>query len=568
MATRMQVVLRLILLCLVAAAIMKVVLQASSKKHNKWGKVLSVGGRRFWKTNALNNMKQTSQENQQMLEIAETGGKEIQKHVPTPKHNALDQAKDPLRIVHLDLKGAAPQIKYLEQIFPLLSAFGANGILLEYEDMFPYEGDLKVLSSPHAYSLEDIKKIRSLAKLSKLEVIPLVQVFGHLEFVLKHKNFTQLREVTMFPNSLNPLVPGARALVVEMAAQVLSKHPETRWFHIGADEVFGLGESQESKNWLHANNGNIGKLFLDHVTAVGHAIMEKQQGIQLLMWDDMMRTSNVEDIKKSNLPSIASPVIWNYLPDFNPEQIKHLISKYQNAGFKSVWFASAFKGASGIDQVWTPVERHLKNHLVWLKVIASMSKYPSISFQGIVLTGWQRYEHFTALCELLPVAIPSLAVCMQALKYNGNMNKVRAETNHILGCNIQLEKGICEGSGAFPGSELYHMIYYIHTNLQQETVNMMKNFKGVFTRYHRKYNFGNPRNLGFSIGKLKKLLQAWEAYLKNFRIHMEDTYFADTVEEWMEENVNQHLDHLISTVEDVERIIALSGRPKSAKALL
>lgn len=67
-----------------------------------------------------------------------------------------------------------------------------------------------------------------------------------------------------------------------------------------------------------------------------------------------------------------------------------LISKYQDSGFSSVWFASAFKGASGADQRWTPLDHHLKNHLIWLKVMEAMPKYPSISFQGIILTGWQR----------------------------------------------------------------------------------------------------------------------------------------------------------------------------------
>lgn len=28
-----------------------------------------------------------------------------------------------------------------------------------------------------------------------------------------------------------------------------------------------------------------------------------------------------------------------------------------------------------------------------------------------------RYEHYTVLCELLPVAIPSLAICLETLKY-------------------------------------------------------------------------------------------------------------------------------------------------------
>lgn len=39
----------------------------------------------------------------------------------------------------------------LPQIFPLFRALGANGLLIEYEDMFPYEGPLRLLRAPHAY---------------------------------------------------------------------------------------------------------------------------------------------------------------------------------------------------------------------------------------------------------------------------------------------------------------------------------------------------------------------------------------------------------------------------------
>ena len=60
------------------------------------------------------------------------------------------------------------------------------------------------------------------------QVVPLVQTFGHMEFVLKHGKFRHLREVLEYPNSLRPIAAdngelggGVAALVKEMIIQVI-----------------------------------------------------------------------------------------------------------------------------------------------------------------------------------------------------------------------------------------------------------------------------------------------------------------------------------------------------------
>ena len=47
------------------------------------------------------------------------------------------------RIIHLDFKGAPLKIEYLEKLFPKLAEWGATGLMIEYEDTFPYDGEFE-----------------------------------------------------------------------------------------------------------------------------------------------------------------------------------------------------------------------------------------------------------------------------------------------------------------------------------------------------------------------------------------------------------------------------------------
>lgn len=55
--------------------------------------------------------------------------------------------------------------------------------------------------------------------------------------MLKHEALAHLREVALFPNTLNPHEAESLALVGAMVDQVLELHPGARWLHIGCDEV-------------------------------------------------------------------------------------------------------------------------------------------------------------------------------------------------------------------------------------------------------------------------------------------------------------------------------------------
>ena len=44
------------------------------------------------------------------------------------------------RLVHLDLKGAPPSVEHIKAVLQLSHSLGATGVLLEWEDMFPWSG--------------------------------------------------------------------------------------------------------------------------------------------------------------------------------------------------------------------------------------------------------------------------------------------------------------------------------------------------------------------------------------------------------------------------------------------
>uniref|UniRef100_A0A8C6ZQH9 beta-N-acetylhexosaminidase n=1 Tax=Nothoprocta perdicaria TaxID=30464 RepID=A0A8C6ZQH9_NOTPE len=439
-----------------------------------------------------------------------------------------------LRLVHLDLKGAAPRVSYLEQLFPLLSQLGASGILVEYEDMFPFQGELETLRSPYAYSEEDVERIQQLAELNQLEVVPLVQTFGHAEFILKHEKFQHLREVERFPNSFNPHAPGTLPLLRNLLAQVMEKHGRSSWIHIGADEVFHLGEGADSRAWMSRTKGDVGAMYLQHVKEVASAVAAP--GRRALMWDDMLRRMSAGALRESGLAELVSPVVWFYAPDFDAGHV----GKYAESGFGSVWFASAFKGTTGPAQAWPPLGHHLQNQLSWLKVVEAMPRFAPLRLQGIVLTGWQRYDHYAVLCELLPVGIPSLAVCLQTL----STWCVPSD----------------EGNGAFPGAQIYRLVEQVNGHLKESVAKILEEesaVKGWFSPYHRKRRFGNPRNLE-SFGS--RLVE------RSLRAQLASVYFPDAVDEWLEENVSPYLEPLRELLRDYRAVIRLNGRPKAPGA--
>ncbi|XP_029933415.1 hexosaminidase D [Myripristis murdjan] len=461
------------------------------------------------------------------------------------------------KLVHLDLKGAPPRPEYLHKLIELFSGLGADGLLVEYEDMFPYEGELKVLqATAHpAYSREEVLSIQDVAKSRGLEVIPLVQTFGHMEFVLKHRALWGLREVAHCLGTLNPHKEEGVKLVIEMLRQVVELHPDLHTLHIGADEVYLLGEGEESKLWLASPGRTVEQLFLSHVAKVAKAVKEAWPHLNVIMWDDMLRGMSHDTLKASGLAELVQPMLWDYSPALDVDKTVSLLGKYHRAGLSELWAASSFKGSTCVHSSVTSTHRHVENHLQWLKVAASAPA--GVKLQGIALTGWQRYDHLSVLCELMPLAVPSLAACLQTLiqgQFSAEAQSKVMESLGISSVEVEAMERASSGETVFAGRRLAERVVDLTLLLNSEDMRDFENnmfVRGWFTPYHRQRKMVNPLITMQIQSHATTLLAVLQEKEEAVREEMARLYPDATVQEWIEQHVGPVVAPLQRITEDI-----------------
>ncbi|OQR67553.1 hexosaminidase D-like [Tropilaelaps mercedesae] len=480
----------------------------------------------------------------------------------------------PEKIVHLDLKGAPLNVPYIEQVLPLLAKLGATGILIEYEDMFPYDGQLSGVSADNAYSKSDIHRILRAAKANNLGVIPLVPTFGHLEFVLKLKTFDHLREASHNPQVLCPSRNGSVELVHEMLRQVIALHRNySTHVHIGSDEVFVLGECNLCQARMQKEQWDKDNLLISHVTSIVKFVTHL--GMQPILWDDMFRRVEEETIRSSPLVKLVEIMascrvdtwrrfVWNYSKTVN---LAGVLAKYMSTGFRGVWIASAFKGASGPASQVPDLRLHLLNHYSWMQLVRQFSK--KIALKGIAITGWQRFDHFGTLCELFPVGLPTLAVCLGFLQKGRVDEQVLSDVSDVLKCNMRvpvfsdsddsLPYLSCDYPGAQVFSNIFHWMRLVEAKEQLMATNQ---FQGWMTDVNRKYLFSSPQHVLQCTRELPSLTMSCAQLRQSMITSLTAVTDKYTAQEWVETFLDPLQNWFEQLQKDADKILNEDAWPK------
>ncbi|WKY09596.1 hypothetical protein Q1695_002170 [Nippostrongylus brasiliensis] len=491
-------------------------------------------------------------------------------NVPSPQSLLHENEFYENIIVHFDLKGAPPKVPYFLELLQLVARSGATGILLEWEEMFPWSGQLAAARSSDAYSMSDVRTILKTAKSLNLDIIPLMQTFGHLEWILKLKQFRKYRENDAYPQVLCLGDEEGVALVKDALNQVIDVHKEfgIKYFHIGADEAFEFGVCEKSRKWIADHGAGADKqlLALSHLKDIALHVKGLVNGVTVLAWHDMLKDFDMRLIGDLHLGVTIEPVIWDYsenivtMADTSFSQIAH--------NFPVVWASSAYKGANFPSAKYIDIRHYETNNMAWIDTkIAQQSKF--VKFGGIIITGWQRYDHMAALCEILPMGTPSMVLNVQYARMapQKDQHLARHRAAVVLGCRdfhvggLELISNVCN----FTGFDVYALfqgtaqqtLAYVQSELDRN-----HHIMGWLSPYSRRYNFTQ----NWYLEQIRPLVQALYSQMQgveqSLRMAMRKYFFDNAVDEFIFLTLSPMLDKLQGYLDEIKRLSVLREYPK------
>ena len=206
-------------------------------------------------------------------------------------------------------RNAVMNVKTVKYMLRKMALMGMSTCMLYTEDVYevddyPYFGHLR-----GRYTKEEIKELDAYALSLGIELIPCIQVLGHLETALRWGAATPYRDAS------NVLLVGADetyALIDAMLKSV-SECFTTRRIHIGMDETHALGTGRYLDKYGYRPRHEI---FLEHLRRVVELV--KKHGLSPMMWSDMffrLSANGMEGFEEYDVRTVLSEEILHLVPE-------------------------------------------------------------------------------------------------------------------------------------------------------------------------------------------------------------------------------------------------------------
>jgi len=286
--------------------------------------------------------------------------------------------------------------------------------MIDYGDNFPFSGKYAAIRAGEAFTEEEIARLVRCCKENFIEIIPCVQTFGHMEYILKKADFHHLAENDRH-SQICPLNPDALGVIRDLLTQAYTAHGQPKYLSIGGDEAMHLGKCPRCQEYakkhgkrqlyIHFTNQVISIVkelgakpivYADMVLADPRLMPTLDECVlgdwdywtldtdwdKLMDWDSKKNISPDEARRIEHLTEIARDLINGPDDEFHPFAYTRWLSKTRNS--EVIGLPSA--ASTGPDDNWTP---NYNVHIPNIRAFAAAVK--SYGAIGMITTVWERY---------------------------------------------------------------------------------------------------------------------------------------------------------------------------------
>jgi hypothetical protein len=281
---------------------------------------------------------------------------------------------------HLDLRVQVMTMDALKDFALKLSKSGINTIVMEWEATYPFEKN-PLIPNRYAYSKEEVVSFIKYCTSLGIDVIPLQQSFGHVEYILRHEKYKALREDQKDYSQVCPLETSGDSLLFTSLYTELETTHTSKYIHIGGDETYLLGHDEKCR--IKAEQEGKSKLYIDYIKMLCNIVIKL--GKLPVLWADI--ALKYPDAIK-DLPKGTVFVDWNYGWDMN-----HFGNheKLMESGYE-IWGAPSIR-SSPDNYNLTQWEKHFKNIRDFIPTSAKLG------YKGMVMTSWSTSGQLSRVFE-------------------------------------------------------------------------------------------------------------------------------------------------------------------------
>ncbi len=198
-----------------------------------------------------------------------------------------------------------------DALIPMLAALKYNAVLVMSNYVQWDAARAGGFAHPGGASKAEARRVADLARTHGLEVIPLIETLGHVQWMFYGG---ANRDLYQDPESQNPyaydtLNPATYSRVVLPILKEAVEVFRPRTIHIGHDEVRNRDRFPARENGRAAG---FEQLFLDDTVRIHDAL--KALGVNTMIWHDSAFSDSVIGSLPARLPKDLQVAYWNYAP--------------------------------------------------------------------------------------------------------------------------------------------------------------------------------------------------------------------------------------------------------------